>query len=276
MTHSATMQLDELPTELLLIIFALACTGPDASSTARALALTSHRIRAVSAPFLYQKLVLAGLPALSAGLSHLLTLPARNRHVQHLFLSDKPAPCAPEDEAEAAALAHDIESVYAVARTEQAHDADADEAALFPALADALLRLLAPDLRTLTVVVFNPLQSELFARLLAVPFPRLTSLALRLSEQRLLLPSFSRPPSPSGGSQSPPPSPASTTASFFLLALVLVRAADCGGSFGGVCRWTWEGFRMEHDVPVLELCQGRTSFYTLFRARVEYSQFPQI
>ncbi|KAA1469669.1 hypothetical protein DENSPDRAFT_928294 [Dentipellis sp. KUC8613] len=206
------MQLNELPTELLLIIFSLACTGPD-TSTARALALTSHRIRAVSAPFLYQKLVLAGLPALSAGLSHLLTLPARNRHVQHLFLSDKPAPPAPEDEAEAAALSHDIESVYAVARTEQTHDADADEAALFPALADALLRLLAPDLQTLTVVVFNPLQSELFARLLAVPFPRLTSLALRLSEQRLLLPSFSRPPSPSG-SQSPPPSPASTTTSF--------------------------------------------------------------
>ena len=59
-----------------------------------------------------------------------------------------------------------------------------------------LLRLLAPSLRTLSCVLFNPLQSAVFARLCAVPFPFLTDLTLRLSERILMPPPPAAPAMP--------------------------------------------------------------------------------
>ena len=183
--------MDDCPPEILLLIFDLACA--DGGATARALSLTSRYISAVAAPYVHRTLEISGISSIERAYAHLSTLPAEHRRVHHLFVSDKQLRDSVPD---AHLVAPDPESLASVELHEALHRSNAAEARVLPDLLDRLLRLLAPSLRTLSCVLFNPLQSAVFVRLCAVPFPFLTDLTLRLSERILMPPPPAAPAMP--------------------------------------------------------------------------------
>ena len=147
----------------------------------------------MAAPYVYRSLEISGISSIERAYAHLSTLPAEHRRVHHLFVSDKQLRDSMPD---AHLVAPDPESLASVELHEALHRSNAAEARVLPDLLDRLLRLLAPSLRTLSCVLFNPLQSAVFARLCAVPFPFLTDLTLRLSERILMPPPPAAPAMP--------------------------------------------------------------------------------
>ncbi|KAI0710743.1 hypothetical protein C8Q76DRAFT_738611 [Earliella scabrosa] len=150
--------MDTLPLELHAQIFAYACT--DDGSTARALSLVSRYVRDVTAPFLYQSLVISGLDQMSELVARLDAAPPHLRRIRHLFLSDWTHPevqkrtvgCSPVDM--------------------ERYDAER-------ALAIRIIDYAAPTLETLALVASCPYTAPpLVGHLFSTPLPRLAELSI--------------------------------------------------------------------------------------------------
>jgi hypothetical protein len=228
------MSLFACPPELLHHIFALACA--DGGHTGRALAAVSRGVAAASAPHRLRALQAAGAPQLRALLRILEYAHAPD--VRHLLICDRRA-CEADDQpqpvhvpryrsgtgwesgSESEMDADDAWTCAIKMETVAGAEAEAEERAAqaasdaLNALVRALLAMCARTLRTLTVLVFDPHERDLFVSVVArTPLPRLAALTLRFSASPAYVPaSLLRarlsPPSPPSESenhcQSQPP-----------------------------------------------------------------------
>ncbi|KAH9851001.1 hypothetical protein C2E23DRAFT_733938 [Lenzites betulinus] len=150
--------MDTLPLELHAQIFTFACT--DDGSTARSLALVSHYVHEVAAPYRYQSLAISGLGQMSELVSRLDTTPPHLRRVRSLFLSDWTHAQTRESTIR---MSEDAQDRYLLEKT----------------LALRILTLAAPTLETLAVVVACPYTGPpLLGALFSTPMPRLKDLSV--------------------------------------------------------------------------------------------------
>ncbi|KAI0738206.1 hypothetical protein C8Q80DRAFT_1072346, partial [Daedaleopsis nitida] len=147
-----------LPLELHAQIFEFACT--DNGTTARNLSLVSRYVRNVTAPYLYQSLVICGLDQMNELVARLDAVPAHLRRIRHLFLSDWT-----HAEVQKRSLA-----------------LNSTEMDRYDAEKNAAMRILdyaAPTLETLALVVSCPYTAPpLVGHLFSVPLPRLVELSI--------------------------------------------------------------------------------------------------
>ncbi|KAI9062727.1 hypothetical protein FKP32DRAFT_824190 [Trametes sanguinea] len=161
--------MERCPNEILEYICTYACT--DDGFTGRSLSLVSRRIHDGSYRHVLRSVALYGPHQLSAFADHLIRRTPEDRHVHHLYLVDRPRKVIEnipgQDQIKGKAANERMDSVTRAKTSE--------------AIA-SILRIVAPQLRTLGVVLFERYPSNIFT---TIPLLHLEELTIQSSSLEL-------------------------------------------------------------------------------------------